>query len=353
MKRMSFIKNLIISTAIILLAILPIDDVQGCSPLYKGPTSDHFDGSRFFNKEPDHSFLLMLKWLSEMETVEWPEWIDDPPQPKPIEYVVDGKLRITFINHATLLIQIDGLNILTDPIWSERSSPFSWVGPKRVRAPGVKIEDLPKIDFILISHDHYDHLDFPSLERLNRQYNPTILVGLGVKALIDSEGSYNVIEMDWWQEYPSRSNDVKFTFVPSRHNSGRGPFCKNRTLWGGFVIEGKTGRLYFAGDTAYGQFIDSIKNRFGRFCLTIFPIGSYEKRWFMESQHMNPDDAVRAHKYLNSKQSVGMHFGTFLEHPEQAIDAHEKDLLEALKKYEVSESEFWILKFGEGRYVGK
>jgi L-ascorbate metabolism protein UlaG (beta-lactamase superfamily) len=118
-------------------------------------------------------------------------------------------------------------------------------------------------------------------------------------------------------------------------------------------MEGKAGRVYFAGDTAYGQFIHSIKDRFGSFCLTIFPIGSYEKRWFMKSQHMNPDDAVRAHKVLKSKQSVGMHFGTFLEHPEQAIDAHEKDLLVALKKYDVSESEFWILKFGEGRYVGK
>ena len=128
MKRLPFMKNLIISTAIILLAILPIDDVQGCSPLYKGPTSDHFDGSRFFNKESDHSLLDMLKWLSEMETVEWPEWIVDPPQPPPPASVGKGELRITYINHATVLIQMDGINILTDPIWSDRAGPISLVG---------------------------------------------------------------------------------------------------------------------------------------------------------------------------------------------------------------------------------
>jgi len=293
----------------------------------------------------------MVQWFWEMETVKWPEWIEDPPQPIPMKCIKDGKLRVTFINHASVLIQMDSLNILTDPIWSERASPVSWAGSKRVRDPGIQIKDLPHIDIIIISHNHYDHLDLPSLKLITKKHHPIIIVGLGIKKLLDSEGIFDVIEMDWWQEYTFKSANVKFIFVPARHNSGRGLFNKNKSLWGGFVIEGASGKVYFAGDTAYGKFLNKIKERFSDFRLTILPIGSYEKRWFMKTQHMNPDEAVTAHNLLKSKQSVGIHFGTFLEHPEQTINAHEKDLLNSLKKYNVSESDFWILKFGEGRDV--
>lgn len=327
--------------------------ISNYCPLYKGPVSDHFDGRRFFNKEPDHSFFDMVKWMWEMKTVKWPEWINDPPQPNPVERVKKGELKVTYINHATLLIQISGVNILTDPIWSKRAGPFSWLGPKRVRAPGIKMNNLPKIDVILISHDHYDHLDLPSLKQLAKRDHPVILVGLGVKSLLGSLSFSRIQEMDWWQEYANKRFGMKFTFVPALHTSGRGIFGGNRTLWGGFVIEGEDGSIYFAGDTAYGPFLDLIKKRFGDFRLTILPIGNYEKRWFMKNQHMNPDDAIKAHKLLNSKQSVGMHFSTFAEHPEQTIDAHEKDLLIVLKKYGINESKFWILKFGEGREVPK
>jgi len=321
--------------------------------MYHGPVSDHFDGTRFFSEEHDHTLIDMLKWLWGMKTVEWPEWINDPPQPKPIEYVNDGRVKVTYINHATILIQMDNFNILTDPIWSERASPVSWTGTKRIRVPGIKMEDLPSINLILISHDHYDHLDIPTLKELAKRDQPQILVGLGVKTILKSEGIALVHEMDWWQDYPIQSINMKITFVPTRHNSGRSLFGENRTLWGGFVLEGKSGRVYFAGDTGYGQFLNALKERFSEFNLTIFPIGSYEKRWFMKTQHMNPDDAVKAHILLNSKQSVGIHYGTFLEHPEQTIDAHETDLQAALIKYNVLESEFWILQFGEGRYVQK
>lgn len=324
--------------------------IQGCS-YYQGPPSDHFDGSRFFNKESDHSFSDHIKWMWEMETIKWPEWIDDPPQPAPIPYVKEGELRITYVNHSTVLIQMDWINILTDPIWSERAGPISWVGTKRVRAPGVKIEDLPNIDIILISHDHYDHLDMTTLQQLNEKYQPIILVGLGVKSRLQSiEGKKSIVELDWWQEH-IYSKGTKITFVPSRHNSGRGIFDKNKTLWGGFVIEGPAGSVLFMGDTAIGVFLKEIKNEFSHFRLAILPIGSYEKRWFMKNQHINPEDAVTVHKMLDVTQSVGIHFGTFKEHPEQTIDAHEKDLKVAVEKYNISESEFWILKFGEGREV--
>ena len=332
--------------------ILLVSFIQGCS-YYQGTPSDHFDGSCFFNKESDHTFFDHIKWMWEMENIKWPEWIDDPPQSPPIPHVKEGELRITYVNHATVLIQMDGINILTDPIWSERAGPISWVGMKRVRAPGIKIEDLPNIDIILISHDHYDHLDMTSLQQLNEKHQPIILAGLGVRRRLESiEGGKSIIELDWWQEH-IYSKGTKITFVPSRHNSGRGIFDKNKTLWGGFVIQSSAGSVLFMGDTAVGGFLKEVKNEFSRFRLAILPIGSYEKRWFMKTQHMNPDDAVTVHKMLDVTQSVGIHFGTFEEHPEQTIDAHEKDLKVAVEKYNISESEFWILKFGEGREVPK
>lgn len=322
-----------------------------CTTLQKAPQSDHFNGKYFYDNEKHHTFSDEIKWFWQMETVKWPSWIDDPQQPPPPEKVKNGDIRVTYINHATVLIQMEELNILTDPIWSFRAGPVKWLGTKRVRAPGIEMKDLPKIDFILISHDHYDHLDINTLKELSKLPKPVILAGLGIKKILEAKNFNNVIELDWWQEYIHQQSKMKFTFVPARHSSGRGLFDGNKTLWGGFVIEGAAGAVYFAGDTAYGKFLKDIKERFKEFRLAILPIGNYEKRWIMEMEHMNPDDAVRVHKLLSVKQSAGMHFGTFLEHPEQTIDAHNKDLQEALKKNNISESEFWVLKFGEGRYV--
>jgi L-ascorbate metabolism protein UlaG (beta-lactamase superfamily) len=285
-----------------------------------------------------------------METVEWSDWINDPQQPPPPSKVKKGELRITYINHSTVLIQIDEINILTDPVFSERAGPFPWTGTKRVRAPGVRMDDLPNIDIILISHDHYDHLDMPTIDALSKRYRPTILAGLGVKRHMKSVQQEHVVELDWWQEYV-HSKDMKIIFTPSRHTSGRGLFDTDRTLWGGFVIESPSGNVLFMGDTAYGGFIEEIGNRYSHFRTAILPIGSYEKRWFMKSQHMNPDDAVRMHKILGAQKSIGIHFGTFREHPEQEIDAHETDLKNSLEKHNIHESDFWILEFGEGRYV--
>ncbi|UCD84646.1 MAG: MBL fold metallo-hydrolase [Deltaproteobacteria bacterium] len=337
---------------IISIKILLASWLIACCAAYEGPSSDHFDGSKFFNNESDHTFLDMIKWLWQMEIVEWPEWIEDPPQPKPLERIEKGGLRLTYVNHATVLIQIDGLNILTDPIWSFRAGPSLWLGTKRVRAPGVRMDELPSIHYILISHDHYDHLDLPTLRKIANSHHPIILAGLGTKSLLAESGIDNIIEMDWWQSYTAEDAGVKFTCVPARHGSGRWPFRENKTIWVGFIIEDLMGQqIYFAGDTAFGKFLNSIAERFGNIRLAILPIGNYEKRWFMKTQHMNPDDAVRAHILLGASQSVGIHFGTFAEHPEQAIDAHEKDLAEALEKYDIPPSRFWILKFGEGRDI--
>jgi L-ascorbate metabolism protein UlaG (beta-lactamase superfamily) len=332
---------------------LALFGIVSCSTASTVVVSDHFDGRRFRNKEPGHTLTDTVKWLWQMETVEWPDWIVDAPQPAPPGRTENDRLRVTFINHATVLIQMDGLNVLTDPIWSTCASPVGWLGPKRVRAPGVRMEDLPRIDVVLISHDHYDHLDLPTLRILAERDKPLVLTGLRVGSFLASEPFRGIHELDWWQSYRDQATGVSFTFVPALHQSGRLPFFTNRTLWGGFVLEGATGRrIYFAGDTGYGSFLDEIRKRFPGFQLTILPVGSYEKRWFMKNQHMNPDDAVRAHLLLNSSQSMGIHYGTFKEHPEQSIDSHEKDLAHALHGHGLSPEQFWLMKFGEGREVG-
>jgi L-ascorbate metabolism protein UlaG (beta-lactamase superfamily) len=331
---------LMISTLLVLVAV----------PVAAGgvAVSDHCDGSVFFNPEPGHSFADMVRWLWEMERVPWPDWVEDAPQPPPPERVYGNGLRVTYINHATTLIQMEGINILTDPIWATRAGPAPFLGTRRVRAPGVAFEDLPPIDYVLISHDHYDHLDIPTAKRLKEAHDPVFVVGLEVGKLLRAHGIDNVVELDWWQSHGTDEAGVTFTFVPARHGSGRAPFMEDRTLWGGFVIDSPGGQVYFAGDTGYGKFIGDIAARFGRIRLAVLPIGNYEKRWFMKSQHMNPEDAVMAHRALGAPMSIGMHFATFAEHPEQAIDAHEKDLDRALEKFGVRDSEFRVLGFGEG-----
>jgi L-ascorbate metabolism protein UlaG (beta-lactamase superfamily) len=223
-----------------------------------------------------------------------------------------------------------------------------------VRAPGVALEHLPRIDHVLISHDHYDHLDLPSIEKIARRDHPKFLVGLGVEQHLRSINIRNedIVELDWWQSYQPSNTALRFVFVPARHQSGRiSPFSRNRTLWGGFVIDSPHGQVYFAGDTGFGSFINDIAARYRRIRLAILPIGNYEKRWIMKTQHMNPDDAIRAHRALRANQSMGIHYATFAEHPEQAIDAHERDLAPALSKHAVPPAAFWILDFGEGRDV--
>jgi len=348
---LALVSKTIQSLLIIVTGLLMILGLCACSMGYKGPVSDHFNGNRFFMEGSDHSFGDMVKWMWEMETVEWPEWIDDPVQPPPPATVAKGELRVTFVNHATMLLQADELNILTDPIWSSKAGPFSWMGVKRIRNPGVAFENLPKIDLILISHDHYDHLDLPTLTKIAQRDDPMILTGLGLKQYLEGHGILKTVELDWWQKYQPKNSELTITFVPSLHNSGRWPLLGNKSLWGGYIISNRQGNIYFAGDTGYGDFVDRINERFDRFRLTILPIGSYEKRWFMKNQHMNPDDAVKTHLALKSMQSVGIHYGTFAEHPEQTVDAHEKDLAKALDERKIDKSRFWVLQFGEGRNV--
>jgi L-ascorbate metabolism protein UlaG (beta-lactamase superfamily) len=324
--------------------------MSGCSfsaPAYQGPRTDHFDGETFENPEPivEHGFGALIKWQLTSNPAPWPRWIPSEPGPRPVERVEEGRLRVTWINHSTVLIQMDGLNILTDPIWSKRCSPVSWAGPKRRRVPGVEFEQLPPIDVVLISHNHYDHLDLPTLQRIHRRDRPRFIVPLGNTRLLRDHGIDTSGDLDWWQRVEV-AEGVWISLVPAVHFSGRGLTDGDKTLWGGFVIEGDRGPVYFAGDTGFGEHFAQIREQFGPIELAILPIGAYEPRWFMSPVHIDPSEAVRAHEILDARRSFGIHWGTFRladEGPVEPID----DLGRALSEHpKVGGDEFQVLEEG-------
>lgn len=321
------------------------------APHYRGPKSDHFDGERFLNREPTgHAEALpVLKWMLTRKQGEWPDFSDDPPGPKPPPSRGRGEMRVTFVNHATLLLQMDGLNILTDPHFSERASPVSFAGPKRVRSPGIRFEDLPKIDVVLISHNHYDHLDLPTLRRLAERDQPRIYLPLGNTALLEREGIPGGQDLDWWQT-AKLSDEVTLHAAPARHFSARGLTDRDRTLWGGFVIEGPAGAAYFAGDTGYGSHFKEVGERFGPLRLAMLPIGAYLPRWFMSPVHIDPAEAVRAHEDLKASTSVAMHFGCF-PLADEGYEDPPRELARVLEEKGIPKERFWVLGHGEGREV--
>jgi L-ascorbate metabolism protein UlaG (beta-lactamase superfamily) len=281
------------------------------APAYRGPISDHFDGDVFTGGLTDDSgFMSLMRWQLQRERGEWPEWQDGEPGEKPPERVDDGTVRITMVNHATLLIQQDGVNVLTDPVWSMRTSPVTFAGPYRRRPPGLRFEDLPPIDVVVISHNHYDHLDLDTLARLVEAHQPKILVPLGNKALLDDEGVAGSRDSDWWEK--TRISDrVSVTNVPAQHFSGRGMSDRMKTLFSGWVIDGPSARVFFAGDTGYGPHFTRVREKTGAPDVALLPIGAFRPRWFMRAVHTDPQDAVRAHLDLGAQLSIGMHFGTF------------------------------------------
>ncbi|NUQ73120.1 MAG: MBL fold metallo-hydrolase [Polyangiaceae bacterium] len=336
-----------------LLGLLGIAAGLGCcafsSPGYTGPRSDHFDGEEFHNQDPQepHGFFDFLKWQIEREPGPWRDFVNAPPGPRPIDRVGRGELRVTFVNHATTLIQMDGLNILTDPVWSDVVGPALDVGPRRVRPPGIRYEDLPPIDVVLVSHNHYDHMDLPTLRRLAADHKPKIFAGLGSRVLLHGEGVDGTEDLDWWQ-VADLAPEVRVTGVPATHFSNRG-FCdRNNTLWMGFVVSGPAGLVYFAGDTGFGKHFQQIRERFGAIRLAILPIGAYLPRWFMSPVHIDPAEAVEAHRTLGAATSLGMHFGTF-RLADEGQDDPPLELGKALEK--AGGGRFWVLGFGEGRDV--
>jgi L-ascorbate metabolism protein UlaG (beta-lactamase superfamily) len=316
-------------------------------PKYNGPGSDHFDGSKFLNPlgVKAKSGMEVFKWMIDRKRGPWKEDLTPHYGKHPLSHFTDG-IRITFVNHSTFLIQVDGLNILTDPVWSKRVSPFGWLGPKRMKLPGIRFEDLPKIHVVALTHNHYDHLDLQTMRMVFGAHHPRIITPLGVKAFLDHHHISEATEADWWQELVL-SNDVKVQAVPAQHFSGRGFMDRDATLWCGYVIKTSAGNIYFAGDTGYNdETFKEIRSRCGPMKISILPIGAYKPDWFMSPIHTSPEESVKIHLDVGSATSIAMHFGTF-PLADDGSDEPPNDLKLAIAKYQLSPDEFLILKEGE------
>jgi L-ascorbate metabolism protein UlaG (beta-lactamase superfamily) len=318
---------------------------------YQGPVLPHFDGTTFVNEVPVRlpSFLRGLTYFWTARPGPWREWTENPAHPPPPQRVGRGELRVTFVNHATVLLQMDGLNVLTDPIWSERCSPLSWAGPRRRRAPGLAFEALPPIDLVLLSHNHYDHMDLPTLQRIAERHRPRILTGLGNGAYLEAQGISGATELDWGQRLEV-AEGLEVIAQTARHFSGRGLTDRNKTLWLSFVLRGPAGAVYFAGDTGFGPHFAETGRRYGPFRLALLPIGAYRPAWFMQDLHISPAEAVAAHGALRASTSVAIHFGTF-RLSEEGQDQPVQELEAALEQAGAPRPRFWVLGFGEGRPV--
>jgi L-ascorbate metabolism protein UlaG (beta-lactamase superfamily) len=308
--------------------------------------SDHFDGKKFFNphRPKDHGFTDILKMLRSYRPTKWPKQVANTHAPSFPATLNPGEVATTFVNHATMLLQTDVLNILTDPVWAERASPVPFAGPKRVRKPGVAFDDLPKVDVILLSHNHYDHMDIETLQKLTKRDRPTIFTPLGNEAVLTKHGIGPVTELDWWET--AEFAGLKITLTPAQHFSSRTPFDRNLALWGGFWVQNQDYSFYFAGDAGYSPHFGEIHGRLGAPDLALLPIGAYEPNWFMQPIHMNPEEAVRAHQDLQARFSVAIHFGTF-QLTEEAIDDPAARLQKARAEARVDAAAFRVPNEGE------
>jgi L-ascorbate metabolism protein UlaG (beta-lactamase superfamily) len=319
---------------------------------YSGPPSDHFDGERFF--DPDgvapKSLGDVLRWQfgGNRKRAAWPEWVPSPHVDTPPPRVDGGKVRLSFVGHASWLIQTSGLNILVDPVWSERVSPFSFAGPKRHNDPGIAFEALPKIDVVLVSHGHYDHLDVATLSRLAAKFSPRAITPLGNDLIMRSGDSAIGAEAFDWHDRVELGNGIAVTLVPTRHWSARGLFDRNKMLWASFVLETPAAKIYIVCDSGYGGggHFRRVADAHGPLKLAILPIGAYEPRWFMRDQHMNPEDAVKALADCGAERALAHHHGTF-QLTDEAIDAPVLALGEALDAAEIPRERFSVLKPGQ------
>lgn len=319
---------------------------MGCSSMRNHnhySVSDHFDGTHFFNpwgNNVSKSLWDVLKWRFSTTPGPWPTQVVNSAQPQLLPKGAKGSVHITYVGHATALIQDGVFSILTDPQWSDRASPIHFLGPKRIRQPGVELSKIDRVDLVLISHNHYDHMDLPTLRELDQLFHPLFVVPLGNAHILQSEGITNVKELDWW------STEGIVQLVPVQHWSTRSIMDRNQALWGGYVITISGKRIFFAGDTGYGPHFKMIHQRLGSVDLSLLPIGAYEPRWFMRDQHMNPEDAVKAHLDLGSQKSFAIHFETFRLTDESFSDPREF-LKKALINAHLSEKDFFAPEVGE------
>ncbi len=318
-------------------------------------SSDHCDGTHFFNPEPTvraangkrlslFGFVLQRMRGRPEEWAKWPKHIENAFYPAPAGDVAAGCADVTFIGHSCFLIRLPGLTVLTDPVFSTRCSPISFLGPKRVRAPGVALAALPKVDLVLLSHNHYDHMDLASLRKLRKRFpGMRIVTTLGNAAYLARKRLAGAAELDWWETHDL--GETLITATPARHFAARTLRDRNETLWGGFMLDHLGIKIYFAGDTGYTKFFGEIRRRLGTPNISLLPIGAYEPRWFMGPVHMNPADAVQAFLDLGGGRAIGMHFGTF-QLTAEAIDQPQTDLARAKDEAGIDDEAFVTLDFG-------
>lgn len=341
-----------------IVAILALAFLNSCaSNPYYDSSKPHHTKTGFTNiyYQDNKGFWAFIKWR-------WEKLFKDIPEADEYNFKIDDRnhqiiyqdtddTRATWIGHATFLLQFSGLNILTDPQFSDRASPISWAGPKRAVPPAIALRNLPDIDVVIISHDHYDSLDLATvinLSKHNQQRSLTFIVPLGMKPWLEELNlpSIRIVELDWTQS--TNINGVSFTAEPSQHWCKRTLLDTNTRLWASWVIKTEKGKIFFAGDTGYAPHFKHIGEKYHGFDLALLPIGAYEPRWFMKAHHVNPDEAVQIHKDLRSEYSIAMHWGTFILTDEPLTEPPLK-LSEALKKYHIEKSEFEVYRHGEAR----
>jgi len=319
---------------------------------YSGPVSDHFDGEHFFDPDgvPPKSLGDILRWQfgRGRKRAIWPEWAPSSHADTPPARVDGDAVRLSFVGHVSWLIQTAGLNILVDPVWSTRASPFGWAGPKRRNDPGIAFDALPKIDIVLVSHGHYDHLDITTLSKLAAKFSPRVITPFGNDVTMRSADSAIKAEVFDWHDRVELGDGVAVTLVPTRHWSARGLFDRNKALWASFVLETPAGKIYIVCDSGYGEgkHFRRVAEAHGPLRLAILPIGAYEPRWFMLDQHMNPSDAVKALVDCGAEQALAHHHGTF-QLTDEAIDAPVIALRAALDEAKIPSERFVALQPGQ------
>ena len=318
---------------------------------YSGPVSDHFDGTRFFNpgRVGPRGGLDFLRWQLMERGASWPSQFPSPfPQDRP-PASVEG-FRIAYIGHASFLVQTRGMNILIDPVWANRAGPFDFIGPKRVNQPGIAFDDLPQIHRVLVTHNHYDHMDVDTIGRLWQRFRPRIVTPLGNDAILKKSVPGLVAAAVDWGDAVDLGDDLEVHVEPTLHWSARGAGDRMHALWASFVVQAGGRKVYCVGDSGFGDgaTFARVGRRHPGLALALLPIGAYEPRWFMRNNHMNPEEAVEALALCGARQALGHHWGTF-RLTNEAVERPADDLAAALASRSLPPERFAALRPGEVR----